>query len=69
LRSAHGSILARIKGLINVVEHEQPFVSMVVSRVLSGRERNAGRPAIGARDVFITRDMDEAPVRRTSRRC
>ena len=65
LRSAHGSKLLRIKGLLNVVEHEQPFVIHGVQHVFYPVEMLERWPTGDRRSriVFITRDLDEAQVR------
>jgi G3E family GTPase len=65
LRSAHGSKLLRIKGLLNVREHEQPFVIHGVQHVFYPVETLERWPSNDRRSriVFITRDLDEAKVR------
>lgn len=65
LRSAHGSKLLRIKGLLNVAEHDQPFVIHGVQHVFYPVEMLERWPGGDRRSriVFITRDLDEAQVR------
>ncbi|MCL4764709.1 MAG: GTP-binding protein [Hyphomicrobiaceae bacterium] len=65
LRAAHGGSLLRVKGLLNVVEHEQPFVIHGVQHVFYPVETLERWPSDDRRTriVFITRDLEEAAVR------
>ncbi len=65
LRSAHGERLLRVKGLLNVVESEHPFVIHGVQHVFYPVEMLERWPSSDRRSriVFITRDLDEAKVR------
>jgi len=65
LRSAQGSKLLRIKGLLNVAEHDQPFVIHGVQDVFYPVETLERWPSDDRRSriVFITRDLEEAQVR------
>lgn len=65
LRSAHGSKLLRIKGVLNVREHDLPFVIHGVQHVFYPVETLERWPTDDRRSriVFITRDLDEAQVR------
>jgi G3E family GTPase len=65
LRTTHGSQLLRVKGLLNVRDHEQPFVIHGVQHVFYPVETLDRWPSPDRRSriVFITRDLDEAKVR------
>jgi G3E family GTPase len=55
-----------VKGLLNVAEHEQPFVIHGVQHVFYPVETLERWPASDRRSriVFITKDLDEAAVRK-----
>ncbi len=65
LRSAHGDNLLRVKGLLNVRDHTQPFVIHGVQQVFYPVEMLERWPSSDHRSriVFITRDLDETKVR------
>lgn len=65
LRATQGEKLLRIKGLLNVREHEQPFVIHGVQHVFYPVEVLERWPSDDRRSriVFITRDLEEAAVR------
>ena len=65
LRATQGEKLLRIKGLLNVREHEQPFVIHGVQHVFYPVEVLERWPSDDRRSriVFITRDLEETAVR------
>lgn len=65
LRTTYASQLLRVKGLLNVRDHEQPFVIHGVQHVFYPVETLDRWPSPDRRSriVFITRDLDEAKVR------
>lgn len=65
LRSARGSKLLRIKGILNVREHDRPFVIHGVQHVFYPVEMLENWPSADRRSriVFITRDLEQAEVR------
>lgn len=65
LRSGYGEQLLRVKGLLNVRDHTQPFVIQGVQQVFYPVEMLERWPTADQRSriVFITRDLDEEKVR------
>lgn len=65
LRATHGSKLLRIKGLLNVREHDLPFVIHGVQHVFYPVEILERWPSDDRRSriVFITRDLEERQIR------
>ncbi len=65
LRSAHGERLLRVKGLLDVADHPQPFVIHGVQHVFYPPETLERWPAGDRRSriVFITKDLGEDKVR------
>ena len=65
LRATQGGKLLRIKGVLNVREHDQPFVIHGVQHVFYPVEMLERWPTDDRRSriIFITRDLDEAAMR------
>jgi G3E family GTPase len=65
LRSTHGEKLLRVKGILDIIGQEKPFVVHGVQHVFYPPEQLERWPGEDRRSrlVFITRDLDEATVR------